>query len=108
MDPEVLLMDEPFASLDALTRDMLHDELQKIWQMTGKTIIFVTHNVREAVCLGDRVIVFGRPPKSIKAQFLIDLPRPRRIESEGLIEKVRPIMGELKAEMEKTKNGRFL
>ena len=57
-DPEVLLMDEPFAALDAQTRDILHEELQEIWAATRKTIIFVTHNVREAACLGDRVLVF--------------------------------------------------
>jgi NitT/TauT family transport system ATP-binding protein len=101
LDPELLLMDEPFAALDAQTRDMLHQELQKIWQMTGKTIIFVTHNVREAVCLGDRVIVFAMPPRGVKAQFLIDLPRPRQIESDGLIEKVRPILNEIKPELER-------
>ena len=102
MDPQVLLMDEPFASLDAQTRDMLHLELQKIWIATKKTIIFVTHNVREAVCLGDRVIVFSLAPAHIKESFKIDLIRPRQIESEGLIEKVRPILAELSFEIEKS------
>ena len=101
MEPHVLLMDEPFASLDAQTRDMLHFELQKIWIATQKTIIFVTHNVREAVCLGDRVLVFSLAPAHVKASFEIDLVRPRQIESEGLIEKVRPILTELKFEIEK-------
>lgn len=100
MEPQVLLMDEPFASLDAQTRDMLHFELQKIWIATKKTVIFVTHNVREAVCLGDRVLVFSLAPAHVKASFKIDLTRPRRIESEGLIEKVRPILSELRFEME--------
>ena len=95
MEPQVLLMDEPFASLDAPTRDMLHLELQKIWIQTKKTILFVTHNIREAVCLGDRVILLSSHPSMIKASFKIDLERPRQIESEGLIEKVRPILGEL-------------
>ena len=64
-DAELLLMDEPFAALDALTRDQLHDDLNRIWQETGKTIIFVTHNVREAVRLGDRVVLMTpRPAES--------------------------------------------
>jgi NitT/TauT family transport system ATP-binding protein len=97
MEPQVLLMDEPFVSLDAETRDILHLELQKIWLATKKTIIFVTHNVREAVCLGDRVVVLSPSPAHIKAGFKINLPRPRQIESEGLIEKVRPILQELRS-----------
>jgi NitT/TauT family transport system ATP-binding protein len=101
MEPEVLLMDEPFTSLDAQTRDVLHFELQKIWIKTKKTIIFVTHNVREAVCLGDKVMVFSLAPALIKESFKIDLPRPRRIESEGLIEKVRPILSKLRFEITK-------
>ncbi len=101
MEPQVLLMDEPFASLDAQTRDTLHLELQKIWIATKKTIIFVTHNVREAVCLGDQVIVFSLAPARIKASFKINLMRPRQIESEGLIEKVRPILSEFRFEIEK-------
>lgn len=101
MDPEILLMDEPFASLDAQTRDILHEELQRIWAKTKKTIIFVTHNVREAVCLGDRVVVFSAHPGEIKASFPVVLPRPRHIENPGLIEIVRMILGELKCEIEK-------
>lgn len=102
MDPEVLLMDEPFTALDAQTRDTLHDELQKLWQKTGKTIIFVTHNVREAVCLGDRVIVLSSQPGRIKATFNIDLPRPREIEDSGVMEMVRPILKELRFEIQKS------
>ena len=102
MDPEVLLMDEPFTALDAQTRDILHDELQKIWQQTGKTIIFVTHNVREAVCLGDRVVVMSSQPGRIKASFDIDLPRPRQIEDSGVMDIVRPILKELRFEIQKS------
>jgi NitT/TauT family transport system ATP-binding protein len=102
MDPEILLMDEPFASLDAQTRDMLHDEFQRIWARTKKTIIFVTHNVREAVCLGDRVIVLSALPAQIKASFHVDLVRPRHIEDHGLMEVVRSVLKELKSEIEKT------
>jgi NitT/TauT family transport system ATP-binding protein len=101
MEPQVLLMDEPFAALDAQTRDMLHLELQKIWIAAKKTIIFVTHNVREAVCLGDRVLVFSSVPAHVKASFKIELMRPRQIENEGLIEKVRPILTELSFEIGK-------
>jgi NitT/TauT family transport system ATP-binding protein len=102
VDPDVLLMDEPFAALDAQTRDKLHEELQKIWIKTKKTIIFVTHNVREAVCLGERVIVFSASPSKIKAAFDIKLPRPRQIEQPGLIETVRPILDELRPEIEES------
>ena len=75
-EPDVLLMDEPFAALDAQTRDLLHDELERIWSETGRTIIFVTHNVREAVRLGDRVALMTFRPGRVKREFLIDLPRP--------------------------------
>jgi NitT/TauT family transport system ATP-binding protein len=102
MDPEVLLMDEPFTALDAQTRDILHDELQKIWQQTGKTIIFVTHNVREAVCLGNRVVVMSSQPGMIKASFDINLPRPRQIEDSGVMDIVRPILKELRFEIQKS------
>jgi len=80
MDPVMLLMDEPFAALDAQTRDMLHQELQEIWSRTRKTILFVTHNVREAACLADRIITMTRRPGRIKREFHVDIPRPRQIE----------------------------
>ena len=80
-NPKVLLMDEPFASLDALTREQLYLDIQKIWQERKKTIVFVTHNVREAACLGDRVVVFAAHPGRIRAEFIIGLPRPRDINS---------------------------
>lgn len=107
MDPQILLMDEPFAALDAQNRDILHEELQKIWQETKKTIVFVTHNVREAVCLGDRVIVFSAQPARIKAEFAVNLNRPRHIENPGLIEIARNILGELKGEIEKVRREEF-
>jgi len=80
-NPRVLLMDEPFAALDALTREQLYGDIQKIWEARKKTIIFVTHNVREAACLGNRVVLFSPHPGRIRDQFEIDLPRPRDINS---------------------------
>jgi NitT/TauT family transport system ATP-binding protein len=79
-DSDVLLMDEPFGALDAITRDLLHDELEQLWETTGVTILFVTHNVREAVRLGDRVLVLSSRPGRIVAGFEIDSPRPRHVE----------------------------
>jgi NitT/TauT family transport system ATP-binding protein len=77
MDPEVLLVDEPFAALDAQTREDLYLQLSELWEQTGKTIVFVTHNVREAACLGDRVVVFSARPGRIRAEFRVELARPR-------------------------------
>ncbi len=83
-NPRVLLMDEPFAALDALTREQLYGDIQQIWEKRRKTIVFVTHNVREAACLGDRVVLFSPRPGRIQEQFVIDLPRPRDINSVDL------------------------
>ena len=83
-DPRVLLMDEPFAALDAITREQLYGELQDIWQTRRKTIVFVTHNVREAVCLGDRVFLLSPSPGRIREEFKISLPRPRDFNSPEL------------------------
>ncbi len=83
-NPRVLLMDEPFGALDALTREQLYGDIQRIWQERKKTIIFVTHNVREASCLGDRVVLFSPHPGRIREKFGVDLPRPRDINSVAL------------------------
>ncbi|MGH9910299.1 MAG: ABC transporter ATP-binding protein [Nitrososphaerales archaeon] len=99
MDPEVLLMDEPFAALDAQTRDLLLVELQLIWQRTRKTIIFVTHNISESVCLGDRVVVFTHRPAKVKSEFKIDYRRPRLSEDTNLNIYSRSILEELKGEV---------
>jgi NitT/TauT family transport system ATP-binding protein len=80
-DANVLLMDEPFAALDAITRDVLHEELVRIWQETDLSVLFVTHNVREAVRLAQRVVLLGSRPGRIAQEWTIDLPQPRRIES---------------------------
>ena len=72
-------MDEPFAALDAMTREQLYGDLQRIWQDRKKTIVFVTHNVREACCLGNRVVLFSPRPGRIREIFPVDIPRPRQI-----------------------------
>ncbi len=95
-NPRVLLMDEPFAALDALTREQLYGDLQRIWQERKKTIIFVTHNVREAACLGDRVILMSPHPGRIQEEFKVDLPRPRDINSVELARHATAIMASLK------------
>jgi NitT/TauT family transport system ATP-binding protein len=78
-DPSILLMDEPFSALDAITRDEMAVELQRIWQANRKTVIFVTHSIREAAFLSDRVLVMARRPATIIDELPIDLPRPRAI-----------------------------
>ncbi len=80
-DAEVLLMDEPFGALDAMTRDLLHDELERLWSERNLTVLFVTHNVREAARLGDRVLVFSSRPGRVATELSVGVPRPRRIES---------------------------
>ena len=96
-NPKVLLMDEPFAALDAMTREQLYSDLQKIWAARRKTIVFVTHNVREAVCLGDRVVLFSANPGRIREDFKIPLPRPRDINSVELAGYATEITRALKA-----------
>jgi NitT/TauT family transport system ATP-binding protein len=80
-DADILLMDEPFGALDAMTRDLLHDELEALWRDHGLTVVFVTHNVREAVRLADRVVVLSSRPGRIATEMAIAIDRPRRIES---------------------------
>lgn len=99
LDPEVLLMDEPFAALDSQTRDLLLVELQLIWAKTKKTIIFVTHNIIESVCLGDRVIVFTNRPGKIKKDVKIEHRRPRLTEDDSLKDFQRQVLYELKSEI---------
>ncbi len=106
-EPDVLLMDEPFAALDAQTRDLLHDELERIWAETGRTIIFVTHNVREAARLGDRVVLFTFRPGRIKQEFRIDLPRPRQIEDLAVAQMAGEILEELRSEINKSLEQEF-
>ncbi len=100
-EADVLLMDEPFAALDAQTRDLLHEELERIWADTKKTIIFVTHNVREAVRLGDRVVLLTFRPGRIKTEFAVTLPRPRHMEDPDLMLTAREVQAQLKEEINK-------
>jgi len=99
MDPDILLMDEPFAALDSQTRDLLLVELQLIWAKTRKTIIFVTHNISESICLGDKVVVFTKRPATVKKEITIDYRRPRLSEDSNLFEYNRLILDELKTEI---------
>ncbi len=101
-EPDVLLMDEPFAALDAQTRDLLHDELERLWAETGRTIIFVTHNVREAVRLGDRVALLTFRPGRVKQEFSVSLPRPRHMENTEVARSARDILDCLRDEINKS------
>ena len=102
MDPDVLLMDEPFAALDAQTRDLLLVEMQLIWEKTKKTILFVTHNVAEAAVLGTKVAIFSNRPSKIKKQISIDFKRPRLSEDENLLGLQQEILSELRPEVKKS------
>jgi NitT/TauT family transport system ATP-binding protein len=99
MDPEVLLMDEPFAGLDSQTRDLLLVELQLIWAKTRKTIVFVTHNIIESVCLGDKVVIFTSRPGKVKKEIAVDYRRPRLTEDSDLHEYQRMVIDELRTEI---------
>ena len=98
-ESDVLLMDEPFGALDAITRDLLHDELERLWQATGLTVLFVTHNVREAVRLGDRVVLLSSRPGRVAAEFAVDLPRPRRIDTAAVADLASRITDRLRQEV---------
>jgi NitT/TauT family transport system ATP-binding protein len=96
-------MDEPFAALDAQTRDLLLVEMQLIWEKTKKTILFVTHNVAEAAVLGTKVAVFSNRPSKIKKQISVDFKRPRLAEDENLLGIQQEILSELRPEVKKIK-----
>jgi NitT/TauT family transport system ATP-binding protein len=99
-DPSILLMDEPFSALDAITRDEMGVELLRIWQANRKTVVFVTHSIREAAFLSDRVLVMGRRPATIIDDVKIDLPRPRELammESEPFNQYVRLLRKSIEA-----------
>lgn len=107
LDSEVLLMDEPFSALDAQTKDILRNELQNIWIKTKKTIIFVTHDVNEAVFLADRVLVMSANPGKIIKEFKIQLARPRNNENIDLAYTSREILKVLKEEVEKVARSEY-
>ncbi|GAA0507025.1 ABC transporter ATP-binding protein [Paractinoplanes deccanensis] len=96
---DILLMDEPFGALDAMTRDILHDELERIWREQELTVLFVTHNVREAVRLGDRVILLSSRPGRVIEDYPITHPRPRRIDSPEVSAQAGEITDRLRAEV---------
>jgi NitT/TauT family transport system ATP-binding protein len=100
-EPEVLLADEPFAALDAQTREILQEELQRVWSETKHTFVFVTHNVREAVFLADRVVLMSAPPGTFMAEHRITAPRPREFEDVLLSKVVVDIHDHLHEEVEK-------
>jgi NitT/TauT family transport system ATP-binding protein len=104
-DAEILLMDEPFGALDAMTRDVLHDELESLWSTTGKTVMFVTHNVREAIRLGDRVVLLTSRPGRVAEIIPVTIARPRRIDSPDVATLAASITDRLKEEMERHARG---
>lgn len=100
LEPKVLLMDEPFSALDSQTREVLQDELQLIWQETGKTIIFVTHHLEEAVLLSDRVLMLSAPPGRTKRLVKVPFDHPRDAAAPGLVAFVAGLRGDMKEEVE--------
>jgi NitT/TauT family transport system ATP-binding protein len=98
-EADILCMDEPFGALDAMTRDLLHDELERIWRETGVTVIFVTHDVREAVRLGDRIVLLSSRPGRIADVFDVDIARPRRIDSAHVADLATRVTARLREEV---------
>ncbi|GAA3084022.1 ABC transporter ATP-binding protein [Streptomyces rectiviolaceus] len=98
-DSKILLMDEPFAALDAITRDVLHDELTRIWRETHVSVLFVTHNVREAVRLAERVVLLSSRPGRVAHEWRVDIPHPRRIEDSAVAELSVEITEQLRGEI---------
>ncbi|HKE73904.1 MAG TPA: ABC transporter ATP-binding protein [Acidimicrobiales bacterium] len=98
-DADVLLMDEPFGALDAMTRDVLHDELERLWRARGLTVVFVTHNVREAARLADRIVVLTSRPGTVSATVPVPIDRPRRIESPEVSDLAGEVTGLLRQEV---------
>jgi len=98
-ETDIVLMDEPFGALDAMTRDVLHEELDQVWGDSGLTVLFVTHNVREAVRLGDEVVLLSSRPGRVAHVFPVAIPRPRRIDSAPVAELAGRITDELREEV---------
>lgn len=100
-DSRILLMDEPFAALDAITRDLLHDELSRIWRDRGLTIVFVTHNVREAIRLGQRVLLMSSRPGRFIEEWKINIKEPRRMDSPEIAKMASKVTDELRKEIKR-------
>jgi NitT/TauT family transport system ATP-binding protein len=98
-EADIVLMDEPFAALDAMTRDAMHDEIERLHKEFGITIVFVTHNVREAVRLADRTVLFFSSPGRVKTEFSIDFARPRHFGDPGVAQLSGELTSQLKAEV---------
>ncbi len=98
-DAGLLLMDEPFGALDAITRDLLHDELESLWLDRGFTVVFVTHNVREAARLGDRIVLLTSRPGQVAATFPVELGRPRRMDSPEIADIAATVTDQLRQEV---------
>jgi NitT/TauT family transport system ATP-binding protein len=102
MEPDILLMDEPFAALDAITKRLLQTEMSRIWQETGKTVLYVTHDIVEALILGTRIAVMTSGPEAtIRDEIVVDLPRPRRTTDAEFVELVKILEGMLLEEVHK-------
>jgi NitT/TauT family transport system ATP-binding protein len=97
-DADILLMDEPFGALDAMTRDVLHEELDELVRARGLTVLFVTHNVREAARLADRIVVMSPRPGRVTAEFSVDIERPRRIDTPAVSALARTVTDQLRDE----------
>ncbi|MBO0826672.1 MAG: ABC transporter ATP-binding protein [Streptosporangiales bacterium] len=98
-EADVVLMDEPFGALDAMTRDTMHGELERIWTQLRFTALFVTHNVREAVRLGDRVVLMSSSPGRVKDEYAVDLPRPRALDDLAVAERTGELTRALREEV---------
>ena len=98
-DAKILLMDEPFAALDAITRDFLHEEISTVWKERGLTIVFVTHNVREAIRLGQRVLLLSSKPGRVIREWTVDLAQPRNIDDPAVATLAAEITSELRKEI---------
>lgn len=98
-DAAVVCMDEPLGALDAMTRDRMHDEIERVWREAGLTVLFVTHNVREAIRLGDRVVVMGSAPGRVVLQCPVPLDRPRHIDSAEVAERAAALTATLREEV---------
>ncbi|MEX5632243.1 ABC transporter ATP-binding protein [Parafrankia sp. FMc2] len=98
-EADILCMDEPFGALDAMTRDLLHDELERIWRETGITVLFVTHDVREAVRLGDRIVLLSSRPGRVAEIFDVPIERPRRIDQPQVSELASVVTARLREEV---------